>query len=401
MLKLQADYVFPIHQPPIENGVVVVSSEGYIVEVVSDGVFPHDEVTRYQGVLCPGFVNAHCHIELSHLKGVIAEGTGLIGFLQPIGALRQADDEATIFQKIADAEKEMMENGIVAVGDISNTTHSFVQKNKGNMKYHTFLEIFGLNPVRAETSMELGKSLFESFPDVMGNRRSIAPHAPYSVSGRLLRQIEAFSSQQGGGVLSIHNQECWAEEELYRYGTGDFIDFYRQIGLGNITDFFTPPGTSSLQYILAHLSGLCKLLLIHNTFTTAEDIAFAQQTYPNEVYWCFCPNANLYIENRLPDFDAFIRHNCRIVIGTDSLTSNWQLCVLSELKTIAKQAPHIPIADLLRWATLNGAQALGFEKELGSFETGKKPGVVLIENLNPDALQLTEQSTARKIVVNG
>jgi len=397
MIKMQADYIFPINRPPVKNGIVVLTEDGYIQEVANEGDFPDEEITRYRGVLCPGFINAHCHLELSHLKGAIPAGTGLLGFLKPIGELRKSFDEVDILKEIEAGEKEMIKNGIVAVGDISNTPHTIERKRQGNLDYHTFLEIFGLNPARADLSIGLGKELFAGFAPSNGNICSIVPHAPYSVSGNLLRQIEAFSAVHGGGVVSIHNQECLEEEELFRFGTGEFVEFYHTIGMGKITDFFTPPGTSSLYYVLSHLEGNCKLLLIHNTYTSAEDIAFAHASYHNDIYWCFCPNANLYIENRLPDFEQFMRNRCQIVIGTDSLTSNRQLCILSELKTIALNAPQIPLSELLTWATLNGATALGFEKTLGSFETGKKPGVVLIENLNTETLELQEHSTARRV----
>ena len=148
---------------------------------------------------------------------------------------------------------------------------------------------------------------------------------------------------------------------------------------------------------MKHLSNKHKLLLVHNTFSTAKDIQLAH-AHSENVYWCFCPNANLYIENRLPDFDIFIKENAKITIGTDSLTSNWQLCILSELKTISKAAAHIPLADLLRWATLNGAELLGFEQDFGSLEIGKCAGINLIENIDLENLRLTENSKVRRLI---
>ena len=100
-----------------------------------------------------------------------------------------------------------------------------------------------------------------------------------------------------------------------------------------------------------------------------------------QVYWATCPNANLYIENRLPDYQAFLDTDARVTIGTDSLTSNWQLSVLEEMKTIARYQSYVPFETLLRWATLNGAQSLGFDDTLGSFEVGKKPGVLSLQGL--------------------
>lgn len=396
MLKIQADYVFPIHTAPIPNGIVVLDDAGYIVQVARAGAYNPDEVRQLSGILCPGFVNTHCHIELSHLKGVIPEGTGLINFLQPIGSLRQAYDPDFITEQITLAEQEMWQNGIVAVGDIANTTHSLQQKSNTNLLYHTFVEIFGLNPARAMASMQSGINLCSLFRAQKQHRCSLAPHAPYSASASLLSSIALYNNEQGG-ITSIHNQECTAEDELFRYGTGAFVAFYQNLGLGNIADFFTPPGTSSLRYVLDSAANAQKMLLIHNTYTSRADITEALTRFAGSIYWCFCPNANLYIENQLPNFDAFLNQPDWLTIGTDSLTSNRQLCVLSELKTIARHAPHIPLQQLLTWATLNGAKALGFSHQVGSLQAGKRPGLVWINNINLNTLQLTPQSRATKV----
>ena len=99
-----------------------------------------------------------------------------------------------------------------------------------------------------------------------------------------------------------------------------------------------------------------------------------------ELFFCLCPNANLYISGLLPDPDLLLRYNSVIVVGTDSLASNHQLCILEELKTLQRQFPSVATATLLQWATLNGARALQLDGVLGSFEPGKQPGVVLIEH---------------------
>jgi aminodeoxyfutalosine deaminase len=90
----------------------------------------------------------------------------------------------------------------------------------------------------------------------------------------------------------------------------------------------------------------------------------------------------LYIENRLPNYQIFLDNNAQMTIGTDSLTSNWSLSVLDELKAIARYQSYVPTETLLQWATLNGAKALGFEGDLGSFEIGKTPGINLLQGLD-------------------
>ena len=138
-----------------------------------------------------------------------------------------------------------------------------------------------------------------------------------------------------------------------------------------------------------------RTLFVHNTLTSQADIEAAQAWSPN-VFWATCANANLYIENRLPNYQHFINTNARMTIGTDSLTSNWQLSILEEMKTIQRFQSYLSFDILLKWATLNGAQALGFDDTLGSIEVGKTPGLSLL-NLKKDKI-LRGDTKVKKLV---
>ena len=137
------------------------------------------------------------------------------------------------------------------------------------------------------------------------------------------------------------------------------------------------------------------MILVHNVATGGEDLRVLPAGGP-ELYFCLCPNANLYIGGQLPDVDLLVRSGCRIVIGTDSLASNHRLSVLEELKTLQRAFPSLDTTELLGWATGNGARALQMEEGLGSFSTGKKPGVVLLTGL--EERRLAAGTMARRII---
>jgi cytosine/adenosine deaminase-related metal-dependent hydrolase len=139
-----------------------------------------------------------------------------------------------------------------------------------------------------------------------------------------------------------------------------------------------------------------RLLLVHNTFSESTDIKMAEHFFSN-VFWCLCPNANLYIENKLPDIDLFRAMKSKITLGTDSLASNHQLSILNEIYTIQRHFEEIPLTELIQWGTLNGAELLGLENVLGSFERAKKPGVVHIDNIDLHTLKLTKLSKSHLI----
>ncbi len=391
--QITADWVFPISSAPIQNGVIVLDNQGKIVRIGEKSDFEAAELEVHQGVLIPGFINTHCHLELSHMKGKVDTGTGLISFITNVVQRRAAPPEE-IQAAIAAAEQKMIDGGIVAVGDISNVTDTFAQKAKGKMRYYTFVEYFDfLQEQNAETAFEGYKKVYDAVPTPAGSRKSSVPHAPYSVSQRLFSLLNA-TNEQSGATVSIHNQETPPENELFLSGTGKFVDFYGGFNV-SLADF-GPIGKTAIYYALQHLNPNNRTLFVHNTLTTRAEIAAAQTWSPN-VFWATCANANLYIENKLPDYQAFIDTDARLTIGTDSLTSNWQLSVLDELKAIARYQSYVPFATLLRWATLNGAEGLGFDADLGSLEIGKCPGVNLLSGFADGDLRISESVQVKRL----
>jgi cytosine/adenosine deaminase-related metal-dependent hydrolase len=148
-------------------------------------------------------------------------------------------------------------------------------------------------------------------------------------------------------------------------------------------DFFEPTGLTSVRSVLPYFKKAYRSILVHNSFTSVEDIQTVQKEMPNS-FWCICANANQYIEQTMPPIELLRSNAANIIVGTDSYASNWSLNILDELKTIQKHLPNIPLDEMLSWSTINGARALQMEKHLGSFETGKKPGVVIIENIDDE-----------------
>ena len=377
MLKFTASRIYPVSSEPLENAVVITDNAGKILAIESMDRHDPASVAHLNGVLVPGFVNTHCHLELSHMKGKVDTGTGLIPFITGVVTKRNAPAEE-IAEAIERAEQEMLEGGIVALGDISNAPDTFAVKSRGRMRYHTFLELFDfLQEEGAEKTFANGLKVFEQLRHSSGSTATMVPHAPYSVSRTLFQKINQFNADSGITV-SIHNQETPPEQELFLEKSGGFLEFYGKFGIS--LEQFEATGKPSIHYAIQHMNPALRTLFVHNTLTSRADIA-AAQAWSDQVYWATCPNANLYIENRLPDYSAFLDTGARVTIGTDSLTSNWQLSILEEMKTIARYQSYVPFEALLRWATLNGAEALGFADTLGSLDPGKTPGLLLLQNL--------------------
>lgn len=370
MRFISATHVFDGKQFLSDNPVLVLDDEGRFVEYKSRIDIDNLKLEHYEGIVCPGFVNAHCHLELSHMKGFIPEHGGLLSFAKEIIVKRKTFSPEQIQEGIMAADKFMWQNGIVAVGDISNTTDTFAVKQTSPVFYHTFIELIGFNPEQSQNVFALGKELQNS-ANRMGLKSSLVPHAPYSVSALLMEKIgqEVMDTKF---PLSIHNQESADEDLFFERKEGKFVDLYEFLKMP--IGFFSESGLSSLQTYLAHFGGASNLILVHNTFTKRDDIVWANLLHKG-LYWCLCPNANLYIENTLPILNNFVTNNCKMIIGTDSLASNASLSITNEINALLSNMSWVKIADALKWATYNGAEALGITNQYGSLIKGKNAGL--------------------------
>jgi cytosine/adenosine deaminase-related metal-dependent hydrolase len=389
MRSFIADYVFPVSADPIKNGIVTVDDDGRIISVTDSNSPPAGlPPERLSGIICPGFINTHCHLELSHLKGLLTQHTGLVNFIIEVQKNR-ASERDIIIDAAIQAEREMIDNGIVAVGDISNSDITAPIKKDGNLYYHTFVETFSFLPARAQDTFDKALALLNEFKPLSC---SVTPHAPYSVSKELFRLIRKYSDGRDN-LLSIHNQECEDENKFYRYKQGAFLDLYATFGID--IGHFKPLARNSIQSVLPLLSDKQDILMVHNTCTNLKDIYFLKR-FDKKIHWCFCPNANLYIEGKLPKVELFVGQGYDITLGTDSLASNGKLCILSEMRTLQEHFPSLSTEMLLKWATLNGAKFLNIADETGSLEPGKKPGLNLITGL--DGLRITADTKVKKLV---
>jgi len=397
MRKISADYIHTGDGAKLTNTVLVVDETGLISDIQASSNFDKGSVEYFKGSIVPGLINTHCHLELSHMKGKVATGTGLIPFITNVVSFREEAEE-TIQQAIKEADSYMYEQGIVAVGDISNKLDTKAQKDNSKINYYTFVEMFDfLQDEWSEKEFSKYFEVYEGQSRRAGNKVSCVPHAPYTVSKSLFKKINDANTKPS--TVSIHNQETPPENELFIDAKGQFLDFYKGFNIPLVK--FLATKKSSIHYAIENMDPKQKTLFVHNTLTTGEEIN-AANAWSDHVFWATCPNANLYIENKLPNYKSFLDTHAKMTIGTDSLTSNWQLSIIEEMKTISKFQSYIDFDTLLKWATVNGAEALGMEEELGSIEIGKRPGLNLLDltvtEENEPKFTLDSSTTIKKII---
>jgi len=363
--------------------VVVADEQGRVLDLLPE-TEAGDDVQPVDGVLCPGFVNAHCHLELSHLKGHIPPHTGMVDFLLQVMQLRRFRMEEKVKGMDA-ALAEMRGNGVVAVGDISNSTDSIGPKQATDIYFHNFIEITGFVPAAVNERWEVATGVADAFLQTFpAEQVTITPHAPYSVSTGLLQKIQQNAGQK---KLSIHMMESEDEIAFFREKQGDFMRLYAQLGVR--IDFFKAPGTSSLRHLWPVMKSHPAWLWVHNTEVSLHDLQWLDENGFdwNQHFFCLCPGANQYINFATPAIHRFRnQYPLRLCLGTDSLAGNYYLNPVYEMRMMQKHGRLNDLGYLLQMATYNGACALGIEHQFGSLEPGKKPGLLLLKGLEGDVV---------------
>jgi len=391
MKRFSAQYIFTNTGKALKRAVVEAENDGTIISITDTGgdLKETDSVEFYNGIIVPGFVNCHCHLELSHLKNKIGSRQGLGKFINQIRETRVTSEEKIMASALS-ADKEMYLGGIVLCADICNTDLTFTLKKESNIEYFNLIEVFGIDPEKAEKRMKEAVSLVKAAED-LGLSCSVVPHSAYSLSLPLFTLLR--NATEKNTVSSVHFMESADETVFLDNHSGSIMDSYTESGL-------IPP---LLQTVKDHTSAILReitssgnLILVHNTYVTCETIK--KLKCRDNLFWCLCPNSNMYIEERIPPADLLTSEECIITIGTDSLASNNRLSILEELKTLQAHFPEISLEEMIRWATLNGAKALGKNDIYGKIEPGSRPGLMLLQNVDLLNLKLLPSSTVKRLL---
>jgi cytosine/adenosine deaminase-related metal-dependent hydrolase len=390
--RIAAEFVYTLDaKEPIRNG--FVEYDDVDGTIIGTGECAEGEEIM-PGAIVPGFVNGHCHVELSHLHKKFRKGTGMAGFIDQINELRDWAGNDVKARLVEEWMDKMWNDGVSAMADISNDSSSFLVKKNHKMYTRTFLEVFGSEPHMCDGVMKDVTEL-KAEADKAGIDAAPTPHSCYTMSPQLLSASAAAGLAEG--FLSYHSQESQEEEDLLLSGTGAMYENRKRSGMS------TPPvtGESSLKYFIDRLADAKPapydehILLVHNVCLSQDDIDAARKVMKN-VYWAVCPLSNIFIHNALPPIPLMRENGLAVIVGTDSLSSNDDLDVVKELCCLHANFPEVPMVQLLEWACLNGAKFLKKEDVLGSLTAGKKPGIVLISNVDAEG-NLTADSCSKRI----
>ncbi len=390
MKRFSAQYVITNTGPLLKRAIITTEDDGTVTGIEDTGgnLTESHSVEFYNGIITPGFVNCHCHLELSHMKGKITEGGGLVSFVEQIMNNRESKID-TIVQSASDADSEMYRSGISLCADICNTSGTFHLKRTSKIKYINLLEVFGIDPGIAEKRIDeilavAGKAEEMKLPYAM------VPHSAYSLSQKLFGLLKDLSKENK--VTSIHFMESRAEKTFLGYHSGNIISSYRKSSLLSKRQEVV---VNHVDTIMNQVTTSGNLVLVHNTFADRDAIKNVRKR--DNTYWCLCPGSNQYIERALPPVNLLLEEGCELVTGTDSLASNAKLDILRELIILQLNFPALGIEDLIAWATINGAKALGEDKEYGKIAPGMRPGILLLENVDLANMKLLPTTVVSRL----
>ena len=394
MKLVSASWVVPVGAPPIRNGSVAVEN-GVVEWIGHPGDADEPPGTRQDlgdGVLMPGLVNAHTHLELSHLAGLCKRTAGFVPWVQAVvderGSVADHELKAGIGAALEYVEQQ---TGTVALGDISNTLLSVTPVGLSSLRAVVFHEVLGWDPQKADEALAGADQRWVRLDTGSASVRvELAAHAPHSVSPALFAAMRA-----RGGVAALHLAESPAEVDFLADGTGDWPAFLQGRGLGHVR--FQPPRMSPVRYAEALGVLHAGLVAAHAVHVDDVDITILAQ---RGVYVAACPTSNRNLGVGTAPLPRLLRGGVRVCLGTDSLASGDSLDVAREMAEVHRTFPELAPRTILRMATATGAAALRIP-DMGVLAPGRRAALAFapgpVPGDDPERFVVSGEGALRRV----
>ena len=377
---LRARWLLPIDGPPIENGWIEIADDRIVA--IGDGRPAGTAEDLGDVVVMPGLVNAHTHLELSWMAGLVPPAESFVAWVRTLMTERRRprqELESLSFEAMMRAAEGARATGTVLIGDISNSLTSpdvLRAAGLGGVVFHELLGFSEPDPedrvrsawVKADDAARRLQLTSSGADDVV---ISVCAHAPYSVSPALFTEI---AKARRDAPLTVHAGESVEEMEFLRTGAGPFLDFIRALG-GDVSGW-EPPDCDPVEYLnrLGYLQP--DGLVVHGV--QLSNAALGELRAADAVL-VTCPRSNTWVGAGTPSVTRFYAEGLRVAIGTDSLASVASLNMFDELAELRRLAPEVTAAQLLESATKTGATALGFGRDFGTLTAGKRAALVSVD----------------------
>jgi cytosine/adenosine deaminase-related metal-dependent hydrolase len=365
--RLAAEWVLPMAGPPIERGAVLIGSHGRIEAVGADHLVPRpmDAVeARYEGgLLLPGLINTHTHLELTGLGGA-APGADFTGWILGVRQAKAARSAEAFDQAARRGVEACWAAGVTTVadtGDSGAVIRALDDLGGSGVVYH---EVFGPHPGQvAESLAGLRAAVSRLGRHATGRVRiGVSPHAPYTVSSELYAATSAYAAAEGL-PLAVHLAESRAESELLEHGRGSFAEAWVRRGIPLPSGL----GRTPVEWLDAHGVLGERTLCIHVVQASAGDL---DRLALRGAAVAHCPLSNRAHGHGFAPLGGMLRRGIRVGVGTDSVLSVGALDLLAEARA-ARTLGGLDAAGALALCTTGAAAAIGLAEQIGSLEPGR------------------------------
>jgi aminodeoxyfutalosine deaminase len=363
-LSLRASVVFPVDRPPIYGGVVTIDETGILA--VGDKPECRNVVELESLALLPGLVNAHTHLEFSSLQQPLGQpGMALVDWIRLVIAQREQGEDRFAFGR---GLLESRQWGTTTIGNIATGDLTFT---RGAINFH---EVIGFSLARADSAMAALIGRMGLRPGYVRNHdNGISPHAPYTVSRTLLKNLVSLACEYNL-PMAMHLAESREELELLRDGTGAFKSLLQE---RSMWDSGAIPWASRPLDYLQMLAAAPRTLVIHGNYLDNEELGFLAEKR-DRMSLVYCPRTHVYFQHAPYPLEHALARGVRVALGTDSRASNPDLSMLAEMRQVMRTHPSLDPELILRMGTLDGAEALGREVNVGSITPGKQANLVAV-----------------------
>lgn len=395
----RARRILPLDGPQLDDGHLVVV-HGRIAAVGPARVAEGRVIDLGAVTVLPGLVNAHCHLEFSLLtKPLGTRGMPFTDWLSEVIAYRREGDFEPESAVVAGLQ-ESLAAGVTTIGEITTAAprQLFDRPPRHGPLVTAFVELIGLTPSRVEPQLaRLAEFLRNDEQPTV--RRGISPHAPYTVNPQLLAAAAGCSKREQI-PLAFHLAESQAELELLRDGAGPFVDLLAKVGAWDPS--MIARGTRPLDY-LQSLQSAHRALVIHGNYLADEEIAYLAE-HRERLTTVYCPRTHAYFGHSQHPLERLLAAGAGVAVGTDGRCTNPDLDLRAELRLIAQSYPNLAPERIVRLGTVDGARALGLEREVGTLTVGKRADFVALRTQaddDPYAALLATSATVCRTVVAG
>ncbi|HEV7823883.1 MAG TPA: amidohydrolase family protein [Mycobacteriales bacterium] len=367
--------VLPISAPPVSGGAVAVAGGRILAVGTRDelrATYPDAPERHWDGVLTPGLVNAHTHLNYSHCAHFYGNGKPFDTWIQDFAPVIAGTTPDGWRAAAAEGVRQMLATGTTAAADVVTGPAALTVQQDAGLAGVAYLEAV-FHDTRSWSRARAG--WYAALPDGAG----ISPHTPYTLDTPVLAELAA-QARARGVRLHPHAAETVQEVAFTATGSGPFADLARamglELGLAGRGSGRTPVAELDAAGLLGPDSHVA-----HGIHVSAADRALLRE---RGTVVALCPRSNARLESGEAPVAAYRAEGNVVAVGTDSLASVSSLDLLADVAALYALALRqgSPAAGLDRWvveaATVGGARALG-RSDLGVLAQGARADLAVFD----------------------